>query len=53
MSLGKIDHSRRLDKVYLEDLSFSCRGELWLSLGNLGFTLIEYAFLVILVIEFG
>ena len=58
LRLGKIDYIRRLDKVYLEDFSLSCRGGLWLghlwsSSGILDFILIEYASLVILVMSWG
>ena len=47
VELGKIDHSMRLNKVYLEDLSLSCCNRLWLShlwwnLGNLDFTFLGH-----------
>ena len=46
----------KLNKVYLEDLSLPCCGRLWLShlwwsSGNLDFSLIEYTFLVTLVMN--
>ena len=51
VELGKIDHSRSLNKVYLEGRLWL--SHLWCSSGHLDLTLMEYAPLAISVISSG